>query len=134
MKYYELELDGEIIKLRLTSGDCITIEEKNKCRILQYIQGSSITTMTTLLMYMVRSSNPTFSMKDASALYDKLIDNGYTMEKILYDVIYEGLVVSGFLTKEQLTEIKDEMNREQDEAKEALKKSKAQAKSTTMEA
>ena len=37
---------------------------------------------------------------------DKLIDNGYTLEKILYDVIYEALVVSGFLTKEELMETK----------------------------
>lgn len=130
MKYYEFDLDGETIKLRLTSGDCITLEEKNNCRILQYIQGSSITTITTLLMYMVRSSNPTFSKKDASDLYDKLVDNGYTMEKILYDVIYEGLVVSGFLTKEQLIEIKEEMKNEKEEAKTALKKLKAQEKST----
>ena len=128
MKYYEFDLDGETIKLRLTSGDCITIEEKNKCRILKYIQDSSITTMTTLLMYMVRSSQPTFNMKQASELYDKLIDNGYTMENILYDVIYEGLVVSGFLTKEQLKEIKDEMEIMKKEAKEVLKKSEAQTK------
>lgn len=126
MKYYELELNDKTIKLRLTSSDCITIEEKNKCKILKYIQDSSITTMTTLLMYMCRSDKPNFSMKDASALYDELIDNGYTMETILYNVIYEGLVVSGFLTKEQLEEIRAEIEEDKKIAKEALKKSKVQ--------
>ena len=120
MKYYELDLNGETIKLRLTSGDCITIEEKTKTKILKYIQDTSITTITTLLMYMVRSSQPTFSLKDASALYDKFIDNGYTMEKILYDVLYEGLVVSGFLTKEQLMEIKEEVEKAKEKAKETI--------------
>jgi hypothetical protein len=117
MKYYEVELDGELIRLRLTSGDCITLEEKTKLPILKYIQQTSITTIATLLMYMRRSDVPNFSMKDASALYDKFIDNGYTMERVVYDVIYEGLVVSGFLSKEQLEEIKKEVA----EAKEQIK-------------
>ena len=65
-------------------------------------------TILTLLMYMRRSSIPNFSMKDAGELYDKLIDNEEfgTMEEILYNVIFEGLVVSGFLKKEELEEIK----------------------------
>ena len=106
MKFYELELNGRTVKLRLTNSDCITIEEKAKKKMLDYIQDYSISTLTNLLMYMVRSSEPTFSLKQAGALYDELVDNGYTIEKILYDVIYEGLVVSGFLTSDQLADIK----------------------------
>ena len=67
----------------------------------------------TLLMYMRRSSVPNFSMKDAGELYDKLIDSEDfgNMESILYDVIFEGLVVSGFLKKEDLEKIKDTKNK-----------------------
>lgn len=108
MKYYELELNGRTIRLRLTSGDCMVIEDKSKTKMLKYIQDSSISTLTNLLMYMVRSSDPTFNIKQAGALFDELVDAGYTIETILYDVIYEGLVVSGFLTKDQLEEIKME--------------------------
>lgn len=109
MKYYEFELNGETIKLRLTSNDCVEIEKKTGQKLLDYIQDYSMQTVLTLLMYMRRSSVPNFSMKDAGDLYDKLVDNEDfgSMEKILYDVIFEGLVVSGFLKKEELEELKE---------------------------
>lgn len=108
MKYYEFELEGETIKLRLTSNDCIEIEKKTGVKLLDYIQDYSMQTIITLLMYMRRSSVPNFSLKDAGELYDKLIDSEEygSMENIIYNVIFEGLVVSGFLKKEDLEEIK----------------------------
>lgn len=108
MKYYEFELEEETIKLRLTSNDCIEIEKKTGVKLLDFIQDYSMQTIVTLLMYMRRSSIPNYSLKDASELYDKLIDSeAYgSMEKIIYDVIFEGLVVSGFLKKEDLEAIK----------------------------
>jgi len=108
MKYYEFELNGETIKLRLTSNDCVEIEKKTGQKLLDYIQDYSMQTVLTLLMYMRRSTVPNFSMKDAGDLYDKLIDDEKygCMETVLYDVIFEGLVVSGFLKKEELEEIK----------------------------
>ena len=107
MKFYELELDGEIIKLRLTTGDCKQIEKKTNMSILDYIQNVSITTISNILMYMRRSDMPQFSEKDADTLLDKFIDNDYTLEDIMYDVIYEGLVVSGFLKKADLLEMRE---------------------------
>ena len=109
MKYYEFELEGETIKLRLTSNDCIEIEKKTGVKLLDYIQDYSMQTIITLLMYMRRSSVPNFSIKDAGELYDKLIDSEEygSMENIIYNVIFEGLVVSGFLKKEDLEEIKN---------------------------
>ena len=113
MKYFEFELDGETIKLRLTSNDCVEIEKKTGTKLLDYIQDYSMQTILTLLMYMRRSSVPNFSMKDAGELYDKLIDSAeyQTMEKILYDVIFEGLVVSGFLKKEELESLKGKVTK-----------------------
>ena len=112
MKYYEFELEGETIKLRLTSNDCIEIEKKTGSKLLDYIQDYSMQTIITLLMYMRRSSIPNYSLKEASELYDKLIDSEQfgSMESIIYNVIFEGLVVSGFLKKEELEEIKDKKN------------------------
>lgn len=109
MKYYEFELEGETIKLRLTSNDCIEIEKKTGTKLIDYMQDYSMQTVITLLMYMRRSSVPNFSMKDAGELYDRLIDSEEygSMEEILYNVIFEGLVVSGFIKKEQLEEIKN---------------------------
>ena len=109
MKYFTLDLNGEEINFRLTSLDCLEIEEKNKTKMLDYIRDYSHTTIITMLRYLRRSSVPNFSQKDACELMDKLIDNGYTFEKIVYDVIYEALVVSGFLAKEELENLKKQV-------------------------
>lgn len=113
MKFYEFELNGETIKLRLTSNDCIEIEKKTGQKLVDYMQDYSMQTILTLLMYMRRSSVPNFSIKDAGDLYDKLIDSEEfgSIENILYDVIFEGLVVSGFIKKEDLEKIKEHKNK-----------------------
>lgn len=107
MKYFELELNGEIIKFRLTSNDCMAIEKKFNKSIMEYVSNLSITTVITLLMYMRRSDVPNFSEKDASALYDTLIDNDYTITTIISDVIMEALAISGFMSKKELEEMKN---------------------------
>lgn len=112
MNNYILELkDNEgntkEIKLRLKSLDCIEIEKKTGKKMLDLIQDYSMNTIIMLLKYMRRSEQPQFSEKDACDLYDALIDNGYNIETILSDVVYEGLVASGFLTKEDLAKMKE---------------------------
>ena len=47
-----------------------------------------------------------FSLKNAQALFDELVDSGVTLKQILMDIIYETLVVSGFLEKEDWEEMK----------------------------
>lgn len=105
MNYYIITLDGEDIKLRLTSSDSVEIEKKTGVKLLDFIQDYSIVTVTTLLRYMRKSEIPNFSEKDAYALYDKLVDHGYTLEDIVFKVIYETAVVSGFLKKSDLEEM-----------------------------
>ena len=106
MKFYEIEVKGEIVKLRLTSNDCMVIEKKTGKSIIDYIQDMSITTIVTLLMYMRRSDVSNFSEKDASKLYDELVDEGYSIKEIIEDIILEVLVVSGFMKKEEMEEMK----------------------------
>lgn len=122
MKFFELELNGKTIKFRLSSKDCLEIEEKKKCKMLDFIKDYSYTTIITLLRYLRKSETPNFSQDDACKLMDELVDNGYTLEKIVFDVIYEALVVSGFLTKEELEETK----RETQEAEKIIAKKKAE--------
>ena len=106
MKYFELELNGKVIRFRLTTSECISLEEKNKCKMLDFIRDYSHTTLVTLLQSLRKAEVPNFSKADACNLMDELIDNGYTLETILYDVIYKALVVSGFLTKEEVDQMK----------------------------
>lgn len=107
MKFYELELEGETLKFRLTSNDCMVIEKVTGKSILEYVQNMSMTMVVTMLRYMRRSSVPNFSERDAQELFDKLVDNEYTIARIVNEIILEGLVVSGFMSKEELTGAKD---------------------------
>lgn len=132
MKYYELELtkyitkeDGTQIedgkqtyKLRLTSSNAIALETKMGGKSILDIMGNcSVTTIVKILEYMCKDSNNNFGHKEASSLYDQLVDNGYTLEKILTDVIYECLVHSGFLTKEELVEMMETKEQAQEKMK-----------------
>lgn len=122
MKYYELELGGETIKFRLKSSDCLSIEKKTGVKILDFIQDYSMTAIITMLTYLRRGEKENFSEKEATELYDKLVDNGYTMEKIVFDIIFESLVVSGFLDKSQLEEMKTTKEEVSNKKKAELKK------------
>lgn len=110
MKYTYLMSNGKELKLRLTSSECIEIENATKKSILNYIQEESMTMICTLLGYMVKEIDgqpqTNFSYKNAQTLYDELVDSGLTLKQILMDVIYETLVVSGFLEKEDWEEMK----------------------------
>lgn len=107
MKCYEIELNGETIKLRLTSEAIMEIEKKNNKSILDLMKEVSQTNIVMILMYMRRFEIPNYSQKEASELYDKFIDNDYSMQDVLFKVIYEGLVVSGVMTKGELSQLKE---------------------------
>lgn len=125
MKYYEIDLNGETIKFRLTTADAVTLESKTNTKMMDLIMDYSHTTIATMIRYLRRSEIDNFSDKDAYALIDKLIDNGYTIERIVYDIIFEALVVSGFLTKEQLEEVKAELKTAQEKTKAEVKEALA---------
>lgn len=115
MNYYIYKLEnGKELKLRLTTGEEIEIENANKISILDYVQRESINTICTLLRYMVKEidgeKQNNFSFKNAQSLVDEMIDNGMTLKRIMADVIYETLVVSGFLEKEDWEEMKKAQN------------------------
>lgn len=107
MKYYEIELNGEIIKLRLTSEAIMEIEKKNNKSILELMKEVTQTNIIMFLMYMRRFDIPNYSQKEASELYDKFVDNDYSMQDVLFKIIYEGLVVSGVMTKGELSQLKE---------------------------
>ena len=125
MKYYEIDLNGETIKFRLTTADAVTLESKTNTKMMDLVMDYSHTTIATMIRYLRRSELDNFSDKDAYALIDKLIDNGYTIERIVYDIIFEALVVSGFLTKEQLEEVKMELKTAQEKTKAEMKEALA---------
>ena len=106
MKFYELELDGEIIELRMTTTNAKALENKTGRSIFDLVSDMSVTNISKMLMYLLKGKKDNVNEKEADELVDKLVDNGYTFEKIMMEIIFEALVVSGFLSKEQLEEAK----------------------------
>ena len=110
MKYTYTMSNGKELKLRLTSGECIEIENATKKSILEVVQDESMTMMCTMLRYGIKEidgvEQKNFSFKNAQELFDELVDSGMTLKQILMDIIYEMLVASGFLEKEDWEEMK----------------------------
>lgn len=94
------------IAMRLISSDCEKIEKQYNCTLLDYVQQGSVTSIVTLLQHMRAGTGIPFTRNMAYGFYDELVDSGYTIEKILMDIIYETLVVSGVISKEDLDAIK----------------------------
>jgi cysteinyl-tRNA synthetase len=106
MKFYELELENETIELRMTTTNAKTLESKTGKSIFDLVSDMSVTNISKMLMYLLKGKKDNVNEKEADELVDKLVDNGYTYERIMMEVIFEALVVSGFLSKEQLEEAK----------------------------
>ena len=108
MKYYTFNLNDKEINMRLNSMDCEKIEKQYNCTLLDFVQQGSVTSLITLLQYMRNGAGEAFTKNMAYSFYDELVDNGFTIEKILMDIIYETLVVSGVISQEDLKNIKEE--------------------------
>ena len=108
------------LKLRLTSADAMEIENIKKKKITEYLQEESMTMVITLLRYLLKWENKNYSLTNAQQLYDELIDSGMSMKKILTDIIYEALVVSGFLEKSEWEEMKQFLNKTQEKKKQII--------------
>lgn len=108
MKYYTFNLNDKEINMRLNSMDCEKIEKQYNCTLLDFVQQGSVTSLITLLQYMRNGTGETFTKNMAYSFYDELVDNGFTIERILMDIIYETLVVSGIISQEDLKNIKEE--------------------------
>lgn len=109
--YKDSEGNEKEVALRLTSMDCETIEKQYNCTLLDYVQQGSITSIVTMLQYMRKGAGENFTKNMAYGFYDELVDAGYTMTDILDKVIWEGLVVSGVMSKQDLDTIRNERKR-----------------------
>ena len=128
--YKDSEGNEKEVGLRLTSLDCENIEKQYNCTLIDYVQQGSITSIVTLLMYMRKGAGENFSKNMVYGFYDELVDAGYTMMDILDKVIWEGLVVSGVMSAEDLANIRAEKKKVEqmtDEEKEELVKQRKNA-------
>ena len=128
--YKDSEGNEKEVGLRLTSLDCENIEKQYNCTLIDYVQQGSITSIVTLLMYMRKGAGENFTKNMAYGFYDELVDAGFTMMDILDKVIWEGLVVSGVMSAEDLANIRAEKKKVEqmtDEEKEELVKERKNA-------
>lgn len=109
MRNHVIDLNGKEIEFRLTSEDMVKIEEKNKVKLLDYIQDYSITTIINLLWYMRKGADRNFAKEDANRLFDELADNDWALEDIMKKIIFPTCQVSGLLTKSDLNKVLNKM-------------------------
>ena len=105
MNYKIIELNEKELKFRLKSKDSVEIEKITGKSLFDVIANLTMTNVIMLLKYMRKSEIDSFSDKNAYDLYDELVDSGYTLERIGYDIIFPTMVVSGFLTQEELEDL-----------------------------
>ena len=126
--YKDSEGNEKEVALRLTSLDCENIEKQFNCSLLDYVQQGSITSIVNLLYYMRKGAGESYTKNMAYGFYDELVDSGYTMMDILDKVIWEGLVISGIMSKEDLNNIREERkkveNMTEEEKQELVEKRK----------
>lgn len=125
MKYYTFnytnkEGENKELHLRLTSADAMEVENIKKKTIIDFLQEESMSMIITMLRYLRKWEDKNFSLNNAQALYDELIDSGLSMKSIIIDVIYEALVVSGFLEKDVWEEMKAKLKQAEKKAKEFI--------------
>ena len=106
--YKDSEGNEKEVGLRLSSLDCENIEKAYNCSLLDYVQQGTITSIVNLLYYMRKGAGEVFSKNQAYSFYDELVDAGYTMTDILDKIIWEGLVVSGVMSADDLANIRNE--------------------------
>lgn len=125
---YNTYESGEIketktLRLRLTSGNVRTLEKEIGKSVLEYIEEQTVPTATTILRFARMFEDRTITINQAEQIYDELIDDGYTLKKVFY-LLYETLVVSGFLEKSEWEEMKatseDVLKKLKEEQKKAL--------------
>ena len=119
-QYKNNEGEQKEIKLRLTSADAMEIENIKKMSITEFLSQESMSMIITMLRYLRKSEDKNFSLGQAQMLYDELIDSGLSMKKIIIDVIYEALVTSGFLEKQDWEEMKKQLTQVTEKAKKIL--------------
>lgn len=121
--YKDSEGNEKKVGLRLTSMDCENIEKQYNCTLLDFVQQGSISSIVTMLQYMRKGAGENFTKNQAYSFYDELVDAGYTIKDMLDKIIWEGLVVSGVMSKEDLDNIRKERTKIEnmsDEEKEEL--------------
>ena len=111
MRYFTFNLKDKEINMRLNSSDCEKIEKQYNCTLIDYVQQGSVTSLITLLQHMRMGAGENFTRNMAYGFYDELIDAEYTIERILMEIIYPTLVVSGVLSKEDFNDIKEDRNK-----------------------
>lgn len=106
--YKDSEGNEKEVGLRLTSMDCENIEKSFNCTLIDYVQQGSITSIVNLLYYMRKGTGENYTKNMAYSFYDELVDAGFTIKDILDKIIWEGLVVSGVMSEDDLKNIRAE--------------------------
>ena len=111
MKYHTIDLNGKEYNFRLTVNDIESIERKLNVKILDYIQDYSIITTVHLLQKMWKHEDGhATSHEEAAELFEELVDNGWALQDIAQNIVWQTCVVSGLLRQSDLNKALEKQN------------------------
>jgi hypothetical protein len=104
VKYYTLKVDEATeLRLRLTAHTAQEVQKKLGVGILEALAQMGrdpVKVITTVLWGASQALEHNITLEAAEEIYDKLVDNGYTLDEFA-SLINEIYVVSGFFKKAQ---------------------------------
>ena len=111
MKYNTVTVNGKDYNFRLTVDDIESIERKLNVKILDYIQDYSVITIVHLLQKMWKHEDKHATSHDeASELFELLVDEGWALQDIAQNIIWQTCVVSGLLRQSDLNKALEKQN------------------------
>lgn len=120
MKQHTIELNNKEFAFRFKSGQVAEFETRTKVKFLDYIQDYSINSVINILKLALKGAGQDFSRDEVEDFYDELIDNEWSLERIVMDIIYETAVISGFLKKTDLETMKEAKIQAEENKKEKI--------------
>lgn len=106
MMYYEFVVGEKEYKLRLTTRNIVSLEEKVGCNPLAIFgKGDTVPTITQMIAILytsLRAYSPNITESDAYDIFDKWIDEGHSVAEFV-PIILEIYKVSGLIKSEDNT-------------------------------
>ena len=108
---YTLHLDGEMLRLRLTVAGQRSLRERFGEDTLQIVLESAADAekMAALLEAALNWSGSENSLRSGEALYDRLVDEGWSGQEQFGGLAFDIAAASGLISEEQARQLKESM-------------------------
>ena len=110
--YVIWEVGENEYKLKLTAANIAKLEDKFRKNLLIMVSDEGLPALSTMLMIIQAAMLPfnhNIKQNEVFDIFDRYVDEGGDQQKLLADVIFPVLSVSGFFTESQSEEVKEKV-------------------------